>query len=394
MRRHAIPILLALALPGCSLVLDPQVEITGRPPIDGPIRAGLIYIGPVGDHGWTKAHDDSRLHVEEVIPELDAHFMPSVSPADVETVIDDFVAAGDNVIITTSHDFLVGTQAAALRHPDVNFLICSGFATGPNLGSYFGRMYQGMYMAGRLAGHATRSRRIGYVGAVVIPETVGHINAFTLGARSVDPEIQVSVRWVGQWFAPEDEAAATNELIDAGADVIFGETDTTTPIETSAARTSLTGEPVYSIGYDNPDSCTFAPDRCLASVYWNWGPALERILLQMRDGEWDPSVIVWDSMDADPERSTFYLSPIDPDLVPTSARLDVEGLIPTLTGSDDAARVRPFVGPLRDTGGAERVAAGGLATDEQILRMCWHVEGVVGLDGQPASVPVECVGDR
>ncbi len=392
--RRAIPLLSLCALAGCSLVFDPQVDTSGRPPLDGPIRAGLIYVGPVGDHGWTKAHDVSREHVEAVMPEVEAHFMPSVSPADVGTVIDDFVAAGDNVVITTSHDFLVGTQAAALRHPDVNFLICSGFETGPNLGSYFGRMYQAMFMAGRLAGHVTQTHRVGIVGAVPIPETVRHINAFALGARSVNPEIDVAVRWVGQWFAPDVEAAATNELVDAGADVIFGQTDTTTPIEASAARTSVMDGPVWSIGYDNPDSCSFAPERCLASAYWNWGPLLERLLAEMRDGEWDPSAVVWEQMDADPERSSFYLGEPSRDLVPTAARLDVEGLIPMLTASGDEARARPFLGPLRDNRGGERLADGAVAADELLLRMCWFVDGVVSPDGTPAEVPVECVGDR
>ena len=326
MRCHAVfvPALSLLAL-GCSLALDPQVELVGPPPIDGPLRVGFVYVGPVGDHGWTKAHDVGREHLAGAIPDLETHFVPSVSPADVGRVIDERVAAGDNVIVTTSYDFLVGTQAAALRYPDVNFLTCAGFETGPNMGSYFGRMYQVMFMAGRLAGHTTQTNRVGIVGAVVIPETVRHINAFTLGARSVRPDVEVAVRWVGQWFAPDAEAAATNELIDSGADVIFGQTDTIVPIETSAARMSVIGTPVYSIGYDNPDSCGFAPDRCLASAYWSWGPLVERLLLEMRDGDWDPSRIVWDRMSSDPNRTSCYLSEISTALVPTSVRVDVEG---------------------------------------------------------------------
>ncbi len=360
-------------------------------PVD-PLQVGLLYVGPVGDHGWTKAHDDSRAYFLSQIPGSSAMFAPSVTASDAPMRIDEFVARGDTVIIGTSFDFLVPMQNAALRYPDVNFLLCSGFSTGPNLGSYFGRMYQVMYQAGQLAGRMTRTNRVGIVGPVVIPETVRHLNAFTRGVRSVNPDAHVMIRWAFAWFNPDEEAASANELLDAGVDVVFGHTDTTIPIETANAR-STTENPVFTIGYDNPDSCNFAPETCIGSAYWNWGPLVTRLLRQMQEGTWRPDQIPWDQMLADPTSSTVYLNINDAN-VPSAVRIEVEGLVDDLSENSDRGRYLPFRGPVRDNTGTTRVADGLYPTDDQLLRMCWFVEGVYDTSDMPAVVPSVCVGDR
>lgn len=357
------------------------------------LQVGMLYVGPVGDHGWTKAHDDSRMYFLERLDDTTAMFAPSVAATDAQARIDEFVARGDNVIIGTSFDFLTAVQSAALRYPDVNFLLCSGFQSGPNLGSYFGRMYQVMYQAGRLAGQVTRTNKIGIVGPIVIPETVRHVNAFTQGVRSVNSEAQVVVEWAFAWFAPEAEAAAANALLDAGVDVVFGHTDTTIPIETANARTT-TENPLFTIGYDNPDSCAFAEETCITSAYWNWGPIVTRLLSQMQQGTWNPNELPWDQMQADPDASTAYLAPISTRLVSSSIRLDVEGLVDDLSEPGPDGLYLPFRGPIRDTSGTLRFAEGTTPTDRDLLNMCWHVQGVYDVDGNPAAVPAGCVGDR
>lgn len=362
------------------------------PPLDD-LRIGMLYVGPVGDHGWTKAHDDGRAYFLERIPGTTAMFAPSVSTVDAPARIDEFVARGDNVIIATSHDFLVPVQAAALRYPNVNFLLCSGFSSGPNLGSYFGRMYQVMYQAGHLAGRVTETEIIGVVGPVVIPETVRHINAFTRGVKAANPRARVMVRWVHAWFDPDNEIAATNDLIDAGADIVFGNTDTTIPIETVDAR-STSETPVYSIGYDNPDSCSFAEETCLTSAYWNWGPLTTRLLRQMKEGTWRPDEMIWEQMRADPSESSAYLAPINRDLVSSRDRIAVEEMVNELSADTDRARYLPFLGPVRDNRGGTRVPEGQMPTDRDLLNMCWFVDGVYDIDGSAAMVPSQCVGDR
>jgi basic membrane protein A and related proteins len=379
------------ALPACSLIVEPRVLDQGPEVLD----IGFLYVGPVGDHGWSRTHDVGRMELEASVEGVTTHFAPSVAPSDAAARIDEFVARGDEVIVGTSFDFLVAIREASLRYPDTQFLICSGFETSPNLGSYFGRMEQVLFQAGVLAGRMTRTDRIGLVNPVVIPETVRHTNAFTRGVRSVNPAARVLVRWTGAWFDPAQEPVATEELIDAGVDVVFSQTDTTIPLTVSAEATAMDGGPVYSIGYDNPDSCSFAPDRCLASAYWNWGPVMIEIVESMQDGTYDPTTPIYQAMRPDPSESIVYLSPINETLVPAAVRLEVEALVGALAQDTPEARYLPFRGPVIDTAGETRVASGELPDDEDLLSMCWFVEGTFELDGTtPAVVPAACPGER
>ena len=222
--------------------VDPDSSV--RPPLGEEPHVGFVYVGPVGDHGWTKTHDDSRLALEESIDSIETRFEPSVNPADAVEVMDGMIEAGANVVIGTSFDFLSAVQQAAANHPDVNFLITSGFVTSPNLGSYFGRMYQVLWLAGRLAAQTSRTGRIGVVGAVVIPETVRHLNAFTLGAQSIDPDIVVEVMWVQEWFNTTLEQEYTEALVAHGADIIYSGTDTPIAISVADGLTAVDDGPV------------------------------------------------------------------------------------------------------------------------------------------------------
>lgn len=367
------------------------------------LKVGMLYIGPVGDHGWTKTHDDSRKFALEQLDNIEVEFLPSISTSDAPDRIDEFIANGANVVVGTSYDFLNPIQQAALSNPEVNFLLTAGFSTGQNLGSYFGRMYQVMYQAGVLAGQMTTTDNVGIVGPVIIPETVRHVNAFTQGVRSVRPNATVTIEWAGDWFNPPAEEAATNALLDSGVDVVFGHTDTTIPIEIANQyyldnNKGVKGKPqIYTIGYDNPDACTFKPalaETCIASAYWNWGPLLTELLAQMQIGTWEPTKSPWRQMGGNPETSTAYLSAMSIDLVPSNIRLAVEGLVNDLSAKTDEALYLPFQGPVTDNTGMIRVAAATLPTDDLLLKMCWFVEGVIDTTGATAVVPSECVGDR
>lgn len=374
-----------------------QCNFLVPPPIDDP-KVGLLYVGPVGDHGWTLTHERSRQYFMENIDGVTSEFVPAVDTANAPRVIDELIGNGNNIIIGTSFDFLVPFLSKAPNNPDVNFLLCSGFQSGPNLGSYFGRMYQVMYMMGVLAGRVTQNDRIGIVGPVAIPETVRHANAFAQGVRGVNPDAQVYIEWVEAWFDPPVETSATQTLLrEADVDIIFGFTDTTIPIEIAATATTSTGDPVYVIGYDNRDSCTYKPEitpRCLTSAYWNWGPMVTRLLEQMKGGTWRPDDLVWEQMRSSPELSAAYFSELNTDLVPTGVRLEVEGLIPELTADSEQARMLPFAPPIRDGVGQERLSVGESFTDADLLEMCWLVEGIYNVDGSPGTVPANCVGVR
>lgn len=411
------------ALPGCSLSTfeqnacesDEDCEGVGVSCLDNGyceapstrakpnLKVGMLYVGPVGDHGWTKTHDDSRIFAAGQLDNVEFDFLPSVSKADALDRINDFIADGANVIVGTSFDFLLPIQQAALTYPDVNFLLTSGFSSGKNLGSYFGRMYQVMFQAGVLAGEMTTTDSIGIVGPVIIPETVRHVNAFTQGVRSVNANATVTIEWARAWFDPEAEEAATNALLTSGVDIIFGHTDTTIPIEVANQyyldnNKDVKGKPqIFTIGYDNPDACTLKPElaeTCIASAYWNWGPLLTQLLGDMQLGTWNPKDLPWQQMGGNPDTSTAYLSEMSLELVPSSTRLQVEALVSDLSAKTEDALYLPFQGPVSDNTDAIRITATEVATDELLLRMCWFVKGVINTDGEPAVVPSECIGDR
>lgn len=353
-------------------------------------RVAYLYVGPVGDYGWTKTHDEGRLALEAAYPEIETTFEPSVAPADAPEVIDRLIASGYDLVIGTSYDFLSQIQGAAANNPDTKFLITAGFVTSPNLGSHMGRQYQAKWLAGRLAAQMSQSKRLGYVSSIVIPETIRHINAFTLGARSVDDDVVVMTTFIGAWFNPTAETAAANELIDSGVDVITNGTDTPATIEAAEKRKTTDGRQVLSIGYNNPTTCElFGPKGCIASAYYNWGPMMVRLVGQMRDGTWDPRVTVWDGMTGDSSTSPVYLTSPSPALVSSAIRVDVESHISQLaSGALDV-----FAGDIADNKGGTRSNL----DDEDLLRMCWFVDGVVEPSENepftPKTVLSSCVGD-
>ncbi|HDD63701.1 MAG TPA: BMP family ABC transporter substrate-binding protein, partial [Thermoprotei archaeon] len=166
------------------------------------IKAAWIYVGPIGDYGWTHAHDVGRRICEATFPWLETAYAESVSEADVERYIDMFISEGYNVIFTTSFGFMTATIEAGEKHPDVIFFHCSGYMRRPNVGTYFAEFYQLYYLNGLMAGALTKTGKIGYIAAHPIPEVIRHINAFTLGVREVNPNATVYVRWLFKWYDP------------------------------------------------------------------------------------------------------------------------------------------------------------------------------------------------
>ncbi|MCC7538763.1 MAG: BMP family ABC transporter substrate-binding protein [Deltaproteobacteria bacterium] len=389
-------------------------EFLTPPPIEGTINVGYLYVGPVGDFGWTATHEEGRVYVQENLMDVATHYAPSVSTANAPAEIEKFLTEGadgmpgtgdeDDVVIATSFDFLAPMQQAALQNPDRNFLGCALFTNGPNLGSYFSRMEQVMWLGGRLAAQVTESNRIGIIGPVTIPETVRHINAFTLGVRSKNPQAKVIVRWTGEWFNPEEETQATMELVAAGVDVLYGQTDTRVPQEVlrdmnirsidieETMGEDESGRPILTFGHDNQNACDGDPS-CVASLGYNWGPMLVQILQDMRDGRWRPDISIWEQMRSDPAVSSVYLTQINRAHVPSAVQLDVESFIPMLAGSEGTYLA--FRGPVRDNTGRLRIPEGDEPDDDALLRMCWFVDGVFDYEDvdQPAVVP-DCVGDR
>lgn len=241
------------------------------------IKAGFIYIGPIGDYGWTHAHDTARRIVDEKFEWLETVYVESVPEGEVETYIDQLVRQGCNVIFTTSFGFMDGTLAAAQRYPNVIFAHCSGFKRAPNMATYMADFYQVYYLNGLMAGALTKTGKIGYVAAHPIPEVKRHINAFTIGVREVNPKAEVHVRWIYEWFNPAAAKEAAEALIAEGCDVFAFTEDSPTVVQVAAER-ALPSFGHYSPMYD------FAPDYVVSGQIVHWEKIYEDFLLKVHEG--------------------------------------------------------------------------------------------------------------
>ncbi len=367
-----------------------------RPPVKNP-KIAFLYVGPIGDFGWTWAHEQSRLYLKKLGYQTTA--ASSVSVKDAPNQIETFIKKGYNTIIGTSFDFLVPTLTKASQHKDINFLECSGFQTSENLGSYFGRLYQVEWLAGMLAGTMTKTNRIGVISTVPIPEMVRHINAFALGVAKTNPKAVVIVKWVKNWFDPKREPLLTKELLKVNTDIIHSHTDTSIPLELIENKSenplkTQDGHKVYTIGYNTSNACSFGPRTCLASVYWNWGPMLKRILDKMKKGRWNPRKIEWEYLRTDKDDSSFHITALNP-VVPGTERIRIESYIPKLANVANTHKMLVFRGPIKDNKGNTRLEKGKDLNDQDLLNMCWFVSNVRKSDATtPAEVPLECKGDR
>jgi len=326
-----------------------------------PVKAAFIYVSPVGDAGWTRAHDDGRKAMEE-LANVETTFRESVPEAsDVESVLNEYVNQGYNVIFTTSYGFMDATLNAAKQNPGTIFLHCSGSKTSANAGTYFGHMYQPRYLSGIVAGRMTKANILGFVAAFPIPEVIRGINAFTLGVRSVNPNAKVHVVWTQTWYDPAKERAAAEQLLDMGADVIAQHQDTPGPQQAAEARGK------YSVGY-NTDMSSFAPNAHLTAPIWNWGIYYKQVAEQIHNGTWKPEQY-WGTMAS----GIVGLAPYGA-MVPQNVRDETEtAKVRIISGEWDV-----FYGPIKDQAGNVKIADGEKMSDADMLAFNWFVEGVLG----------------
>ena len=335
-------------------------------PAGEPIKVGFVYVSSIGDLGWTYAHDQGRLALEEALPNVETGYQETVpeNPADAERVIRQFAQDGYDVIFTTSFGYMDPTINVAQDFPDTTFIHISGFKTADNVGTGFGKIDEPRFVSGQLAGQMTESNQIGYVAAFPIPEVIRGINAFTLGVREVNPEATVRVVWTNTWFNPQTERQAAEALLDGGADVIAQHQDTAGPQQAAEDRG------VYSIGY-NADMSALAPNAVLTSVIWNWGPYYIDIVESVMDGTWE-SEQYWGGW---PD-GIVDLAPIA-EFVPEEIRSTIEEEISRFKSGEETIYTI-FTGPIADQTGEIRVPEGQAMTDEELLSMDWFVEGVEG----------------
>jgi basic membrane protein A and related proteins len=326
------------------------------------LKVGFIYVGPVGDYGWSYAHDQGRKYLETTLPDVKTTYVESVPEgADAERVLTQLARSGHKVIVATSYGYMDTMLKVAERFPDVVFLHCSGHKRRANMGTYFGRMYQASYLTGLVAGTMTQKKRIGYVAPIPIPEVIRITNAFVLGVRAVNPEVNVHVVWTNAWYDPATESEAANSLLDIGVDVIATQSDSPAPVQTAERRGA------YGVGF-NADASKFAPTKHLTSAVWNWGPYYVEAVKQVRAGSWKSTDQWWPI-----GTGIVGLSPLGPTVADTLKNLVEERKQDLIAGRFDV-----FWGPIKDQPGKLRIAAGEKPVDEILLGMDWFVEGVVG----------------
>ena len=364
----ALALTLALALcvvlVGCEKAADKPAAPAASPagPKTGELKVGFVYTSPVGDAGYSWAHDQGRIAVSKM-DGVKTSFVEAVKEgADSERVIENMARGGYDLIFTTSFGFMDPTMKVAKDFPNVKFMHCSGFKSGPNVSNYFGRIYQARYLTGMVAGSMTKTGIIGYVAAFPIPEVIRGINAFTLGVRSQNPKAQVRVVWTKTWFDPALEKDAAISLLDVNADIIAQHQDSAGPQEAAQQRGK------YSIGY-NSNMASFAPKAHLTAAVWNWAPLYEAIVKEVRDGTWTGERAIWWGMD----KGIVDIAPFGP-MVPKAVADKVLARKAEFVKGVDTV----FVGPIKDQGGQVKIAAGVKAEDKELLGMTWFVEGVVG----------------
>lgn len=389
-------VVLALIVSGCAPPAPPApVEVTVEVPVEKKLKAAWIYVGPIGDYGWSHAHEQARLYVQEKFPWLEA--LPpaeAVPEADVDRYIERFIVEeGADVVFTTSFGFMDGTIGVAGKHPDKILFHCSGYLRAPNVGTYFAEFHQLYYLNGLMAGALTESGKVGYVGAHPIPEVVRHINAFALGVKEVNPEATVDVRWLFAWYDPAKAREAAESLIATGVDVLAFTEDSPTVVEVGQEYVEE-GEPVYTFGHYSPMQ-QFGPDSCVSGQLVRWEVLYEDILAKIYAGAYTTANLEdvdywWMLKEGAAELGGEFGVPINPKFEsalkekkvtdPVLGEVSVYDLVMTRLEqmSEETVLFDPFTGPIKDQEGNIRIEAGRRGTHDELWLMDWFVDNVVG----------------
>lgn len=391
----SVLVVVAMLLVACGPVATPVP--TEVPPTAVPeFVFGIILVGPYNDHGWSEAHYTAAQYVTEKIPNTRFEYLDKLNSADrpettLEQVVDDMVSKGARIIFTTSDAFMEDTDRAAEKYPDVTFIAVSGDqvlrgVAPSNVGNLMGRMEYGKMIAGCAAALATETGNIGYVGPLINDETRRLAASVYLGARycyekyrGLDPDdLKFTVTWIGFWFnipgVTLDPTEVSNDLINAGADVLLSGIDTTEALVVTGQRAAQ-GERVLAIPYDYEGACSEAADICLGVPYFNWGPGYLKQIKSVMDGTWKQEWL-WDGPDWKDinSRDTTAVGFVKGPALAEEWAANVDEFIAGLADGS----INLFVGPLNYQDGTPYLKADEVATDEQIWYMKQLLEGMEG----------------
>ncbi len=372
MKAAALSAVAAAALVGCGKKEEPApapapapAPVTQAPaPKPEPLKIAFAYVGPVGDGGWSFAHDNARKGLEkEFGDKIATSFVESVpESADAERVLRDMAGQGNKLIFGTTFGYMEAIQKIAPDFPDVKFEHATGYKTAANVRTYDSRTYEGAYMAGVIAGAMTKTNVLGVVGSVPIPEVLRNLNSFTLGAQSVNPKIKTKVVWVNDWFSPPKETEAATSLINGGADVLFQNTDSPAVLKTAEEK----GKRAF--GWDS-DMTAYGPKAHLGSAIINWLPYYTKATKEALEGTWKGGEQSWWGV----KEGAIDLVSIAED-VPAEVKAKVEEV---KKGLKDGTYVI-WKGPIADNTGKEVLAKDAVADDKFLGNVNFYVKGVEG----------------
>ena len=320
------------------------------------LKVGFVYIGPVGDHGWSYQHDQGRKAVEKALGDkVTTSFVEKVPDGpDAARAIERLARTGHKLIFTTSFGFMEPTLKVAKRFPDVKFEHATGFKRAKNVSTYSSRFYQGRYVIGQIAARMSKSGIAGYVASFPIPEVVRGINAFMLGAQSINPDFKLKVVWVNSWFDPGKEADAAKVMIAQGADIITQHTDSTAPLQVASEKG------IHGFGQAS-DMIKFAPKAQYTSIIDNWADYYIARTKAVLDGSWK-STDTWGGM----KEKMVEMAPL------TNLPEDVKKMALDTIAKITSGELNPFQGPItrQDGSKVEKIS------EKDLLGMNWYVKGV------------------
>ncbi len=331
----------------------------------GPARAadklkvGFVYVGPVADYGYSFQHDLSRKALAEAMPDtVETTYLENVPEADSERAIEKLARSGVGLIFTTSFGFMEPTLKVAKKFPTVKFEHATGYKRAANVSTYSARFYEGRYVCGKIAAKLSKSGTVGYIASFPIPEVVSGINAFMLGAQSVNPNVKVKIVWVNTWFDPGKEAEAAKALLAQGADILTQHTDSAAPLQEAEKQGKL------AFGQSS-DQYRFAPKAQLTAIVDDWSGYVIGEAKAVRDGSWK-SHDTWGGI----KDGLVVLAPF------TNMPADVKAMAEDTVKAIAAGTVHPFAGPVTKKDGTVAVKDGETAPDPMILGMNWYVKGI------------------
>ncbi len=330
------------------------------------VKACYVYVGPIGDGGWTYQHHQGVLDLQKALGDkVEVQWQESVPEgADAERVLTQMALGGCNIIFTTSFGYMDATNSVAGKFPDVKFEHATGFKRDhPNVSTYNARFYEGRAVEGLIAGRMTKSNKIGYIGSFPIPEVVMGLNSYFVNARKVNPDVELTIIWAYTWFDPAKEADAAKAMIEQGVDVIASHTDSTAPL----AEAAKTDGAVIGFGQAS-DMAAYTPSPRVTSIIDNWGPYYIERVSALLDGTYEQADI-WAGI----KGGEVLIGEIT-DAVPPEVKTEAEALRDAIS----AGTYHPFTGPLKKQDGSDWLAEGETPDDGTLLGMNFYVEGIKG----------------